>query len=220
MQRSGETSDAPATLSTQEAGYRAFGEGYSPSLLDRIGIGLSGYQVRKRVGGFEQKAIGDFGCGYGATFTRSVLGAVDRAVLVDVALAPDLKEHERVQAIEGELPAALSKVDGATLDLILLLSVLEHLWDPQTTLQECRRILRPGGVLLVNVPAWRAKPLLEFAAFRLNLTPRDQIDDHKTYYDVDDLWPILVKAGFVPHNIRCFRHKFGLNTFAVCRIDP
>ena len=27
----------------------------------------------------------------------------------------------------------------------------------------------------------------------------------------------LVRAGFVPHAIRVFRHKFGLNTFAVCR---
>jgi hypothetical protein len=27
---------------------------------------------------------------------------------------------------------------------------------------------------------------------------------------------MLVLAGFLPSNIRCFSHKFGLNTFAVC----
>jgi hypothetical protein len=28
---------------------------------------------------------------------------------------------------------------------------------------------------------------------------------------------LLVRAGFLPSNIRCFSHKFGLNTFAVCQ---
>ena len=44
------------------------------------------------------------------------------------------------------------------------------------------------------------------------------MDDHKRYYDPRDLWPLLVEAGFAPHAIRCRRHKFGLNTFAVCRV--
>ena len=43
------------------------------------------------------------------------------------------------------------------------------------------------------------------------------MDDHKAYYDVKDFWPLLVRAGFRPSNIDCFPHKFGLNTFAVCR---
>jgi hypothetical protein len=51
------------------------------------------------------------------------------------------------------------------------------------------------------------------------LSPAEEMDDHKTYYDVPNLWPMLVAAGFRPKNIRCFPHKFGLNTFAVCRVD-
>ncbi len=38
------------------------------------------------------------------------------------------------------------------------------------------------------------------------------------YYDVRDLWPLLVKAGFLPSEIECFSHKGGLNTFAACRL--
>ena len=38
------------------------------------------------------------------------------------------------------------------------------------------------------------------------------------YYDVKDLWPLLVSAGFRPSGITCFSHKLGLNTFAVCRL--
>jgi hypothetical protein len=70
---------------------------------------------------------------------------------------------------------------------------------------------------LFNVPSWRGKWFLEYSAFRLGLSPKDEIDDHKTYYDVKDFWPLLVRAGFRPSGIRCFSHKFGLNTFAVCR---
>jgi hypothetical protein len=29
----------------------------------------------------------------------------------------------------------------------------------------------------------------------------------------------LVRAGFRPSHIRVFKHKFRLNTFAVCRAD-
>ena len=79
---------------------------------------------------------------------------------------------------------------------------------------------RPGGVLLVNVPSWRGKRFLELSAFRLGASPADEMDDHKCYYDPRDLWPMLVAAGFRPQDIRCHRHKFGLNTFAVCRCRP
>ena len=42
------------------------------------------------------------------------------------------------------------------------------------------------------------------------------MEDHKMYYDVRDLWPLLVQAGFTPSRIQCFSHKLGLNTFAAC----
>ena len=67
-------------------------------------------------------------------------------------------------------------------------------------------------------PSWRGKKYLELSAFRLGLSPASEMDDHRMYYDVRDLWPMLVAAGFRPRHIRCFPHKFGLNTFAVCRV--
>ena len=86
-------------------------------------------------------------------------------------------------------------------------------------LREFHRITRPGGICLFNVPSWRGKRFLEFSAFRLGLSPTSEMNDHKMYYDPRDLWPLLVRAGFLPHAIRTFRHKLGLNTFAVCRAE-
>jgi len=163
-----------------------------------------------------QKAIGDFGCGYQAAFIRTVLSELGSAVLIDSALAEDLKKDPKITVIEGILPAVLKQLRAHSLDIVLCISVLEHLWDPQTTLHECFRITRPGGICMFNVPSWRGKWFLEFSAFRLGLSPSDEVLDHKTYYDVQDFRPMLVQAGFLPSNIRCFSHKFGLNTFAVC----
>jgi len=196
---------------------RAYGQGYEPTLVDRFGVWLSARPIRRYAGSLSGKRIGDFGCGYQAAFVRSVLSEVQQAVLVDSALAVDLKGKPNVMAIEGTLPDALAQVPSDSLDIVLCISVLEHLWDPLAALKHCLRIVRPDGVCLFNVPSWRGKKFLEYSAFRLGLSPKDEMDDHKAYYDVKDFWPLLVKAGFMPSRIRCFSHKFGLNTFAVCR---
>jgi SAM-dependent methyltransferase len=190
------------------------------TLVDRFGVWLSSRQIRRFVPTFAGKRIGDFGCGFKASFARTVLGEVASAILIDVALADDLKSAPRVQAIEGALPDALAALPSGTLDVVMIVSVLEHVTRPQLLLSEARRLLAPGGIALINVPSWRGKKYLEFAAFRLGLSPACEMDDHKMYYDLEDLWPLLVAAGFRPSKIKCFSHKFGLNTFAACRADP
>jgi SAM-dependent methyltransferase len=196
---------------------RAFGQDYRPTPVDRFGVWLSARQILKHTGPLTGKRIGDFGCGYHATFVRRVVNELDTAVLADVALAPDLKSQSRITALEGKLPDVLHQIPSHTLDVVMCVSVLEHLWDPLPVLQECLRVTKLDGVCLFNVPSWRGKRFLEYSAFRLGLSPREEMDDHKAYYDVKDFWPLLVRAGFLPSNIRCFSHKFGLNTFAVCR---
>jgi SAM-dependent methyltransferase len=197
----------------------AFLQNDRATAVDKLGVWLSGRQIRRFVPSFAGKRLGDFGCGHDAAFSRTVLGQVAGAALVDVALADDLKRHPRVTAIEGSLPDVLAGLPTASLDIVLTVSVLEHLNEPDRLLAEVRRLLAPGGVALINVPSWRGKTFLEFSAFRLGLSPAIEMDDHKTYYDVKDLWPRLVAAGFRPRHIRCFSHKLGLNTFAVCRVD-
>jgi SAM-dependent methyltransferase len=196
----------------------SFGQGYAPGPVDKFGVWLSARQIRRWIPTFQGKRIADVGCGFQATFARTVLGEVEQATLVDVALADDLKAHPKVRAVEGALPAALTSEAAESLDAVLMVSVLEHLWEPLEALRQIKRLLRPGGVALVNVPSWRGKTYLELSAFRLGLSPAAEMDDHKTYYDVADLWPLLVRAGFLPSQLKVFSHKFGLNTFAVCRV--
>ena len=101
----------------------------------------------------------------------------------------------------------------------MLISVLEHLAEPQFVIQSTWRLLRRSGLLLVNVPTWSGKRFLELSAFRFGFSPKVEIDDHKMYYDKRDLWPMLVRSGFKLSQIRLRYHKFGLNLFAAARKD-
>jgi SAM-dependent methyltransferase len=194
----------------------AYGEGKPLSPVDRFGVWLSSRAVERHAS-FDGRRVADFGCGYEASFARRILPRVEQLLLVDLHLAEDLKRHPKVRALDGEIELILPTVPAASIDVVLCLSVLEHLDEPQQALDGFRRILAPGGVALINVPSWRGKPWLELSAFRLGLSPAVEMEDHKRYYDPRDLWPMLVRAGFRPSRISCRRHKLGLNTFAICR---
>jgi len=195
----------------------SFGEHREPTPVDRFGVWLSSVAVRRNAD-FTDARIGDFGCGFDASFTRTQLEVVRHATLVDLSIAPDLAAHPKITAIEGSIPDVLPTVETASLDITMCLSVLEHLWDPEAALRDLRRVTRPGGLVLLNVPSWAGKRALELSAFKLHLSPAEEMDDHKWYFDPRDLWPMLVRVGFKPSQIRCHRHKFGLNTFAACRV--
>jgi SAM-dependent methyltransferase len=196
----------------------SFGDGYKPTPVDRFGIWLSARQIKRWTGSLAGKHLADVGSGYNATFIRSVLDEIGHATLVDLSIAPDLKASPKVTAVEGRLPESLDRVADASIDVTMCVSVLEHLWDPERALQGLKRITKPGGIVLLNVPSWRGKYFLELSAFRFGFSPASEMNDHKAYYDPKDLWPMLVRGGFVPEDVRVFTHKFGLNTFAVCKV--
>lgn len=187
------------------------------TIVDRFGIWLSGHEIRKTIKNFNQLRIADVGCGYHATFTQTILDKVQSAVLADITLSPVLKVHPKVTALEGYLPGVLNVVESESQDLVMCISVLEHVWDPLAALKELRRILAPGGTCLLSVPTWRGKWFLELSAFRLRTSPADEMDDHKMYYGFREFWPLLVRAGFLPHQIRCYQYKFGIALFGICR---
>jgi SAM-dependent methyltransferase len=195
----------------------SLGELQNLSFADRFGIWLSTRRVARIIGSFDGKAIGDFGSGYEAHATRRFIRSARHAVVIDVSLSDGLKELSNVTTIEGFLPIAMVGIESESLDVALCISVLEHLMKPEVMLSELFRVIVPGGTCIVNVPTWRGKRLLEFSAFRLRLSPAAEMNDHKNYYDPRDLWPLLVRAGFLPMDISCKRYKFGCNTIAVCK---
>jgi SAM-dependent methyltransferase len=188
--------------------------------VDRFGVYLSKRRIVRCLPRRHDLSVLDLGCGYQATLLRALLPYINSGLGVDVRISPEARAVEKLAFIESSIEAALPELEDSRFDVVLLISVLEHLWQPLPILEHCRRVLSPGGVLFVNVPTWRGKFFLEFSAFRLGLSPALEMDDHKMYYNKPDLWPMLVRAGFKPSGLRLRYHKFGLNLFAVAQKEP
>jgi SAM-dependent methyltransferase len=95
-------------------------------------------------------AILDAGCGSGRTLDE--LSDYGDACGVDLSReavnATRARGHEAHLAEVEDLP-----FPDATFDLVTCLDVIEHTPDDRRTLSELRRVTRPGGALVVTVPA-------------------------------------------------------------------
>ncbi len=187
------------------------------TLADRLGVWLSQRAIRRHLPTRSDLEVLELGCGYHATHLLALEPGLKRGIGVDFQIDPELRKRNRFTFYEGTIEQIIPKMESETLDVVMLISVLEHLVEPQVVLQSVWRLLKPSGLLLVNVPTWVGKRFLELSAFQLGFSPKVEIDDHKMYYGKRDLWPMLVRAGFKPSEIRLQYHKFGLNLFAAVK---
>jgi len=187
------------------------------TVVDRFGVYLSKRAVLKWLPKAQPISVLDIGCGFNATLLNSLRPQIQDGTGIDLTISDELKKTPALTFYEGRIEAELPKLSEQSFDVILFMSVLEHLWAPGEILAHCHRLLKPGGTLLINVPTWRGKTFLEYSAFKLGTSPATEMNDHKMYYDKRDLWPLMVKSGFIPSNITMYYHKFGLNLFTVAR---
>ncbi len=100
----------------------------------------------------------DFGCGNGAQ-TLLFADEFDRLTGVDVSeiYLKDFRREIVTRGLEGRIEAVstgggpIPLPDGAA-DVVTSFTVLEHVPDEQAALAEMRRILAPGGKLIITVP--------------------------------------------------------------------
>jgi len=185
------------------------------TFVDRFGVWLSARAIARHLPPGKDLEVLELGCGFRAAHLIALTPRLKRGIGVDFQIAPELESIEKLAFHKGAIEEVVPSLEGQRFDVVLLISVLEHLNDPLSIIETSRNLLKSSGALLINVPTWRAKNFLEFSAFRLGLSPKAEMDDHKMYYDKRDLWPLLVRAGFKPSKITLRYHKFGLNLFAV-----
>jgi ArsR family transcriptional regulator len=100
----------------------------------------------------EDWTVGDLGCGTGqvaaalAPFVRGVI-AVDQSRAMLAAARVRLKGMDNVELRSGDLEEL--PIEDRALDAAVLLLVLHYVVDPAGALAEARRVLKPGGRLLV-----------------------------------------------------------------------
>jgi SAM-dependent methyltransferase len=87
-------------------------------------------------------------------------------------------------------------------DQVIIWHVLEHLPDPRRTLDEIRRVLKPGGRLVVAVPNYSSLQARCFGAGWFHLDP----PRHLYHFPVEGLRRLLESTGF---QVDC-EHHFSL----------
>ena len=93
--------------------------------------------------------------------------------------------------VEADLTAL--PFPDATMDLVTCIDCLEHVEDDLGAIQEIHRILRPGGFIVVTVPA-----------FMCLWGPHDEIYGHQRRYRAREVSDKLASAGFARVHVRYF----------------
>lgn len=113
--------------------------------------------------------------GYGIELSDSVVEACRRRI-------EERGLGERLRVEQGDL---LSLTDESAYDLAIAFEVLEHMEDDRGALAVLHRLLRPGGHLLMSVPAQMRQ-----------WGPSDVWAGHVRRYERDELREKLQEAGF------------------------
>src|SRR5205085_3286633 len=125
----------------------------------------------------------DVGCGTGANLLMlSKYGDAEGVDVSEDALAFCRERGlDKVRLGAGEeLP-----YDDATFDLVTAFDVVEHMDNDLAGLKEMRRVLRPGGRVLLFVPTFM---------FLWGL--QDEVSNHRRRYRLPELRRVLEQAGF------------------------
>lgn len=125
----------------------------------------------------------DVGCGTGANLL--MLSNYGDAEGVDVS--EDALAFCRERGLENVKLGSAERLpyDDGTFDLVTALDVVEHLDDDLAGLREMRRVLRPGGRVLLFVPTFM---------FLWGL--QDDVSNHRRRYRMPELGRVLEQAGF------------------------
>lgn len=130
----------------------------------------------------------DAGCGTGGFLARwSALGGAE-APMVGLDYAPIACRHARQRGMVAGGSITHLPFADASLAAIVSADVLCHgAVDPVAALAECHRCLRPGGYLLLNLPA-----------YRWMFSAHDRRVGNVRRYDAGTLRADLCAAGFEP----------------------
>jgi glycosyltransferase involved in cell wall biosynthesis/ADP-heptose:LPS heptosyltransferase/ubiquinone/menaquinone biosynthesis C-methylase UbiE/Tfp pilus assembly protein PilF len=125
----------------------------------------------------------DFGCGQGET-TRFLQ-----------------TQGIQVVGIDQDTPVQLKDVPDASVDGIMMVEVIEHLYDPHAIFQQFNRILKPGGVVYIESSFADKKDLANWGYL-------DPAIGHCTVHTLRSMASLAEKKGFklqwLNANVGCF----------------
>lgn len=145
-----------------------------------------------RYGLSKGKKILDLGCGRGE-FLRGFIRCGLNGYGVDRSLSAKTICPE-VEILQSNLEEAPLPYKDNSFDVVFSKSVLEHFYYPEKLVQQIRRVLNPGGLVITMVPDWQSV----YKTFYVDYT-------HRTPFTCTSLRDIFIINGFDNVQVEKFR---------------
>jgi len=121
--------------------------------------------------------------------TTRFIGIDRNFALLHARAAPEIG---KLQGDAQTLPLATGSADA-----LIATAIIEHVPDPDAMMQECARVVRPGGICILTTP----DPVLEHISSSIGLL-KDA--GHQTTFNLSGLQALLERNGFVVQEARKF----------------
>lgn len=140
----------------------------------------------------------DVGCSSGAFLTTACRLGFRAEGVEPSADAAQTARDAGLTVYTGYLEQA--RFPDAAFDAVTLIEIVEHLRDARALLQECARILKPGGVMLVTTPnahSWTARAMgARWAGFSLN-----DMGGHISFFNPQSMRLLATRSGLQVHHL-------------------
>ena len=147
------------------------------------------------------QAIDGYHCGVAPRFNV-------RGISIDPR---ERSETERNVGCPVLFPDEAAEAWAGWADAVTLMNVLEHVCGPFELLCQLKRILRPGGLLLIDVPN---NAVVSLRGRLLHRFPELDLGEHINHFVPSTLDGLLLRAGFTP--VRRFNGMFkGVESLAI-----
>jgi SAM-dependent methyltransferase len=159
------------------------------------------FAVANRIAADGHSEVLDWGCGYGQ-MTRLLIDRGLRVTSIDYdpgepePVSRPLERFPGLEAIRTGDPVRLPFANES-FDAVLSMGVLEHVSDPDASLDEIHRVLRPGGVLYCHKLPNRLSWLEAIARRSGRMYFHGQLPDDRLY-DLSEARRIVERHNFEP----------------------
>jgi 2-polyprenyl-3-methyl-5-hydroxy-6-metoxy-1,4-benzoquinol methylase len=166
-----------------------------------FGVPINGLRIRARrilpeIKG-NYRNILDIGSGQGI-ITYEIARRFPQSEVVGIDILENLVERDnRVAKIIGLENCRFEVMDIMNIDyenyfdLVVTVDILEHIKDDERALKQFNKVLKPGGLLLLHVPAYERRWL--FFGWKVNF----DVDGHfRPGYSIEDISKKINDAGF------------------------